>query len=84
MSRRLQDIVVNSTGGGTGEASRGHKDRRRQGSMAQYAAQENATQYCAAKVGLDGLCKGAATELAPHNIRVNLGAPGGIFTVTKR
>ena len=27
---------------------------------------ENATPYCAAKAGLDGLCKGAAIELAPH------------------
>ncbi len=49
-------------------------------SVAQYAAQENATPYCAAKAGLDGLCKGAAIELAAHNIRVNLVAPGDIFT----
>lgn len=49
-------------------------------SVAQYAAQENATPYCAAKAGLDGLCKGAAIELAQHNIRVNLVAPGDIFT----
>ena len=49
-------------------------------SVAQYAAQENATPYCAAKAGLDGLTKGAAIELAPHNIRVNLVAPGDILT----
>ena len=49
-------------------------------SVAQYAAQENATPYGAAKAGLDGLCKGAAIELAPHNIRVNLVAPGEIYT----
>ena len=49
-------------------------------SVAQFAAQENATPYCAAKAGLDGLCKGAAIELAPHSIRVNLVAPGDIFT----
>lgn len=49
-------------------------------SVAQYAAQESATPYCAAKAGLDGLCKGAAIELAPHNIRVNMVAPGDIFT----
>ncbi len=49
-------------------------------SVAQYAAQENATPYCAAKAGLDGLCKGAAIELAPHNIRVNQVAPGDILT----
>ena len=49
-------------------------------SVAQYAAQENATPYCAAKAGLDGLTKGAALELAAHNIRVNLVAPGDIYT----
>ncbi len=49
-------------------------------SVAQYAAQENATPYCAAKAGLDGLTKGAALELAAHNIRVNLVAPGDILT----
>ena len=49
-------------------------------SVAQYAAQENATPYCAAKAGLDGLCKGAAIELAPQSIRVNLVAPGDILT----
>jgi len=49
-------------------------------SVAQFAAQENATPYGAAKSGLDGLCKGAAIELAPHNIRVNLVAPGEIHT----
>jgi NAD(P)-dependent dehydrogenase (short-subunit alcohol dehydrogenase family) len=49
-------------------------------SVAQYAAQENATPYGAAKAGLDGLCKGAAIELAPQGIRVNLVAPGEIYT----
>ena len=49
-------------------------------SVAQFAAQENATPYGAAKAGLDGLCKGAAIELARHNIRVNLVAPGDIYT----
>ncbi|MDE2750645.1 MAG: SDR family oxidoreductase [Chloroflexota bacterium] len=49
-------------------------------SVAQFAAQENATPYGAAKSGLDGLCKGAAIELAPHKIRVNLVAPGDIYT----
>ncbi len=49
-------------------------------SVAQFAAQENATPYCAAKAGLDGLNKGAALELAAHNIRVNLVAPGDIYT----
>lgn len=49
-------------------------------SVAQFAAQENATPYGAAKAGLDGLNKGAAIELAPHGIRVNLVAPGDILT----
>ena len=49
-------------------------------SVAQYAAQENATPYCAAKAGLDGLNKGAAIELAQHNIRLNMVAPGDIYT----
>ena len=49
-------------------------------SVAQYAAQENATPYGAAKAGLDGLTKGAAIELARHGIRVNLVAPGDILT----
>ncbi len=51
-------------------------------SVAQFAAQENATPYGAAKAGLDGLCKGAAIELAPHGIRVNLVAPGDIYTAS--
>ena len=49
-------------------------------SVAQFAAQENATPYCAAKSALDGLNKGAAIELAPHGIRLVLVAPGDIFT----
>ena len=49
-------------------------------SVAQFAAQESATPYGAAKSGLDGLTKGAAIELAPHGIRVNMVAPGDIYT----
>ncbi len=49
-------------------------------SVAQYAAQESATPYGAAKAGLDGLTKGAAIELASHGIRVNMVAPGDIYT----
>lgn len=49
-------------------------------SVAQFAAQESATPYGAAKAGLDGLSKGAAIELAPHGIRVNMVAPGDIYT----
>ena len=41
-------------------------------SVAQFAAQENATPYGAAKSGLDGLCKGAAIELAPHDISASI------------
>ena len=49
-------------------------------SVAQYAAQESATPYAAAKAALDGLTKGAAIELAPQGIRVNMVAPGDIYT----
>jgi NAD(P)-dependent dehydrogenase (short-subunit alcohol dehydrogenase family) len=48
-------------------------------SVAAYAAQEGATVYCATKAGLEGLTKGMALELSPHNIRVNCIAPGDIL-----
>ena len=34
----------------------------------------------AAKMGLVGLCRGLASEFAPHNIRVNVVSPGSIDT----
>ena len=84
--RRLIDVNLNGAFICTQEAA---LQFRRQGaggciitisSVAQYAAQENATPYGAAKAGLDGLTKGAAIELARHGIRVNLVAPGDILT----
>ena len=49
-------------------------------SVAQFAAQEGASAYCASKAGMDGLTKSAAIELAAHGIRVNSIAPGDIHT----
>ena len=49
-------------------------------SVAQFAAQEGASAYCAGKAGLDGLTKSAAIELAAHGIRVNSIAPGDVHT----
>ena len=49
-------------------------------SVAQFAAQEGASAYCASKAGMDGLTKSAAIELASHEIRVNGIAPGDIHT----
>ena len=84
--RRLIDVNLNGAFICTQEAAFQMVRQGRGGciisisSVAQYAAQENATPYCAAKAGLDGLTKGAALELAAHNIRVNLVAPGDIYT----
>src|SRR6185295_4471170 len=40
-------------------------------SVGSFAAQENASLYCASKAGLAALAQGMALELAPHGIRVN-------------
>jgi NAD(P)-dependent dehydrogenase (short-subunit alcohol dehydrogenase family) len=52
------------------------------GSVGGYAAQENASVYCASKAAQDMLAKAMAIELAPYRIRVNCVAPGDIHTET--
>ncbi len=81
-------IDINLTGAfiGTQEAARRMISRKAGGSIinvssvAQFAAQEGASAYCASKAGLDGLTKSAAIELAAHGIRVNSIAPGDVHT----
>jgi NAD(P)-dependent dehydrogenase (short-subunit alcohol dehydrogenase family) len=51
-------------------------------SVGGYAAQENASIYCATKAAQIMLAKAMAIELAPHGIRVNCVAPGDIRTET--
>lgn len=52
------------------------------GSVGGYAAQENASIYCATKAAQAMLAKAMAIEMAPHGIRVNCIAPGDILTQT--
>ncbi|MBM3785219.1 MAG: SDR family oxidoreductase [Acidobacteria bacterium] len=49
-------------------------------SVGAYAAQRNASIYCASKAAISMLAKAMALELAAHRIRVNAVAPGDIFT----
>lgn len=51
-------------------------------SVGAYAAQENASVYCATKAAQVMLTRGMAIELAPYDIRVNCVAPGDIQTET--
>lgn len=51
-------------------------------SVGAYAAQENASVYCATKAAQVMLTQGMAIELAPHGIRVNCVAPGDVKTET--
>jgi NAD(P)-dependent dehydrogenase (short-subunit alcohol dehydrogenase family) len=51
-------------------------------SVGAYAAQENASIYCATKAAQAMLAKAMAIELAPYGIRVNCIAPGDILTET--
>lgn len=84
--RNVLDINLTGAFIGTQEAARRMIDRGAGGaivnisSVAQFAAQEGASAYCAGKAGLDGLTKSAAIELAVHGIRVNSIAPGDIHT----
>lgn len=84
--RNVVDINLTGTFIGTQEAARRMISREAGGSIinvssvAQFAAQEGASAYCASKAGLDGLTKSAAIELAAHGIRVNSIAPGDVHT----
>ncbi len=49
-------------------------------SVGAFAAQENASIYCASKAALVALTQAMALELAAHQIRVNAVAPGDILT----
>lgn len=51
-------------------------------SVGAYAAQENASIYCATKAAQAMLAKAMAIEMAPYGIRVNCIAPGDILTET--
>jgi NAD(P)-dependent dehydrogenase (short-subunit alcohol dehydrogenase family) len=63
-------------------------DTKRRGSIVHvssvgaYAAQENASVYCATKAAQVILTQAMAIELAPYGIRVNCVAPGDIQTET--
>ena len=84
--RNVLDINLTGAFIGTQEAARRMIARGVGGSIisvssvAQFAAQEGASAYCAGKAGLDGLTKSAAIELAAHGIRVNSIAPGDVHT----
>ena len=53
-------------------------------SGAPYRGGTRATAYMASKLGIVGLTRGMARELAPHGIRVNVVAPGVTNTAMPR
>ncbi len=53
-------------------------------SVGSFAAQENASLYCATKAAVASLAQGMGLELAAHDIRVNAVAPGDIGTVASK
>lgn len=86
----ILDRIVDTNLKGTvycSQAAARHMRRRGRGgsiihvsSVAAYAAQENASIYCATKAAQAILGQAMAIELAPHGIRVNCVAPGDIAT----
>ncbi|HWR13430.1 MAG TPA: SDR family NAD(P)-dependent oxidoreductase [Terriglobales bacterium] len=91
-SPRLVDLIVDTNLKGTiycSQAAAQHMKSSKRGgaivtiaSVAAYAAQENASLYCATKSAQVALTKAMAIELAQHGIRVNCVAPGDIETET--
>jgi 3-oxoacyl-[acyl-carrier protein] reductase len=72
------------------EAARRMVAARRPGAIinissgAPYRGSARATAYMASKLGIVGLTRGMARELAPHGIRVNAVAPGVTNTAMPR
>ncbi len=53
-------------------------------SIGSFAAEENASIYCASKAALSSLAQRMALELAAYRIRVNAVAPGDILTAASQ
>ena len=94
LTKEIWDAVLNTNLKGTfvcaQEVGRRMVDARRPGviinlaSGAPYRGSLRATAYMASKLGIVGLTRGMARELAPHGIRVNAVAPGVTNTAMPR
>ncbi len=94
LTEELWDAVLDTNLKGTfvcaQEVARRMVDARRPGviinlsSGAPYRGSLRATAYMASKLGIVGLTRGMARELAPHRIRVNAVAPGVTNTAMPR